>query len=118
MIFKSLIALTAVLFFASINSVYAESSLYDVLDYDVGYDIENGEILVMNLDVDTTSLIVEIISFDDGFVELTIPRGLVDATFDDEDDIFFVLIDGNEADYLEIDSAESSRTLIIPFFYR
>ena len=116
MIFKSLIVLTTVLFFVSVNSAYAESSLYDILDYDIGYDIENGEILVMNLDIDTTSLIIEIISFDDGFVELTIPRGLVDATFDDEDDIFFVLIDGSEADYLEIDSADSSRTLIIPFF--
>jgi len=116
MIFKPLIALTVVLVLVSVNSVYAEASLYDILDYDVGYDIENGEILVMALDVDTTSLSIEIVSFDDGFIELNIPRGLVDATFDDEDDIFFVIIDGTESDYLEINSADATRTLIIPFF--
>ncbi|MBT8243428.1 MAG: hypothetical protein HKP34_07015 [Nitrosopumilus sp.] len=116
MIFKPLFALTAALILVSFNLVYAEASLYDILDYDVGYDIENGEILVMNLDVDTTSLIIEIISFDDGFIELNIPRGLIDATFDDEDDIFFVLIDGTESDYLEINSADNTRTLIIPFY--
>lgn len=116
MIFKPLSVLTAALILISFNFVYAEASLYDILDYDVGYDIENGEILVMNLDVDTTSLIIEIVSFDDGFIELNIPRGLVDATFDDEDDIFYVLIDGTESDYLEINSADNTRTLIIPFY--
>ncbi|QLH04305.1 hypothetical protein C5F49_02465 [Nitrosopumilus oxyclinae] len=116
MIFKPLFVLTAALFLVSFNLVYAEASLYDILDYDVGYDIENGEILVMNLDVDSTSLIIEIVSFDDGFIELNIPRGLIDATFDDEDDIFFVLIDGTESDYLEINSADNTRTLIIPFY--
>ena len=116
MIFKSLTVLTVILFLVSVNSVYAEASLYDILDYDVGYDIENGEILVMDLDVDATSLTVEIISFDDGFVELTIPRGLIDATFDGEDDVFFVFIDGTESDYLEVDSSSTTRTLVIPFF--
>ncbi|MBA4718695.1 MAG: hypothetical protein HRO68_06245 [Nitrosopumilus sp.] len=116
MIFKLLVALTVALSLVSTTSVYAEASLYDILDYDVGYDIENAEILVMNLDVDFTSLTIEIVSLDDGFIELNIPRGLVDATFDGTDDIFFVFIDGVESDYLEIDSAESTRTLIIPFF--
>ncbi len=116
MIFKLLIALTVALSLVSTTSVYAEASLYDILDYDVGYDIENAEILVMNLDVDFASLTIEIVSFDDGFIELNIPRGLVDSTFDGADDIFFVFIDGVESDYLEIDSATSTRTLIIPFF--
>ena len=116
MIFKLLVALTVALSLVSATSVYAEASLYDILDYDVGYDIENAEILVMNLDIDFTSLIIEIVSFDDGFIELNIPRDLLDATFDDADDIFFVFIDGIESDYLEIDSSESTRTLIIPFF--
>jgi len=116
MIFKSLIALIVVLSIVSVGFVYAESNLYNILDYDVGYDIENGEILTMNLDVDLTSLTLEIVSFDDGFVELNIPRGLLDAVFDGDDDIFFVLIDGSESDYLEVDSSDSTRTLVIPFF--
>jgi len=104
------------MFLVSFSAVYADASLYDVLDYDVGYDIENGEILVMDLDADFTSLVIEIVSYDDGFIELNLPRGLLDATFDNEDDIFFILIDGTESDYLEVESSASTRTLIIPFF--
>ena len=116
MTFKSIIALTVVLSLASVSSIYADASLYEILDYDVGYDIENAELLVMDLDVDFTSLSIEIIAFEDGFVELNIPRGLLDSTFDDEDDIFYVIIDGTESDYLEVNSNAATRTLIIPFF--
>lgn len=116
MICKPLITLTVALSLVSISSIYAETGLYDVLDYDVSYDIENGEILVMDLDVDFISLTIEIVSFDEGFVELSIPRGLLDATFDDEDDIFYILIDGTEYDYLKVDTTDSTRTLVIPFF--
>jgi hypothetical protein len=70
----------------------------------------------MDLDVDFTSLIVEIVSYDDGFVELGIQRGLLDSTFDGEDDVFFVLIDGTESDYVEVNSSTTLRTLIVPFF--
>ena len=116
MIFKSLVALTVALSIVSVGSVYAEASLYEILDYDVGYDIENAELLVMNLDIDFTALSLEIVAFDDGYVELNIPRGLLDSTFDGEDDIFFVLIDGTESDYIEVDSNDTTRTLIIPVF--
>ena len=116
MIFKPMIALIVLISFVSINTVHAESGLYDILDYDVGFDIENGDILVMDLDVNFTSLTIEIVSYDDGFVEISIPRGLLDSTFDDDDDIFYILIDGTESDYIEVDSNESIRILIIPFF--
>jgi len=113
---KSLLTLTIALSLVSMGSVYAESGIYGILDYDLDYDIENGELLAMDLDVDFTSLIVEIVSYDDGFVELDIPRGLLDATFDGEDDVFFVLIDGTESEYVEVDSSTTVRSLIIPFF--
>jgi len=116
LILKSIFLLSVTLSLVSVSFVYADASLYDILDYDVGYDIENGEIISMELDVELTSLSIEIVSFDDGFVELNIPRGLLDSTFDGEDDIYFVLIDGTETEYLEIDSTSSTRTLIIPFF--
>lgn len=51
---------------------------------------------------------------DDGTMEITIPRDLLDAKFELTDDMFFVLVDGFETDYVESDS--NSRTLMIPFF--
>ncbi len=45
-----------------------------------------------------------------------IPRTLLDAKFDSSDDIFFILVDGFETDYVEIETTSSSRTLVIPFF--
>jgi len=115
--FKTFIALIVTLTLIPIASVYADSGLINVLDYDVGYDIENGEMLAIDLDIDFTTLSVEIVSYDDGFVEMTVPRGLIDSKYSDtEDDIFYVIIDGTESYYLEVDSSETDRTLIIPFF--
>ena len=53
---------------------------------------------------------------DDGTIEITIPRALLDAKFESVDDIFFILVDGFETDYVEIESSSDSRTLVIPFF--
>ncbi len=107
--FKTLIALTTALSLIPVTSAYADSGIFDVLDYDVGYDIENAEILAIELDVDFAALLMEIVSYDDGFVELAIPRGLIDSSFSDiEDDIFYVLIDGTESDFLELDSTDTT----------
>ncbi len=115
--FKTLIALTTALSLIPVTSAYADSGVFDVLDYDIGYDIENAELLAIELDVDFAILLMEIVSYDDGFVELAIPRGLIDSSFSDvEDDIFYVIIDGTESDFLELDSTDTTRTLIIPFF--
>jgi len=115
--FKTFMALIFTLTLIPITSVYADSGLINVLDYNVSYDIENGEILAVDLDVDFATLSMEIVSFDDGFVEMLVPRGLIDSKYSaTEDDIFYVIIDGTESDYLEVDSSETDRTLIIPFF--
>ncbi len=115
--FKTLMAVIVTLIIIPVAAANADSGLFNVLDYDVGYDIENGEILAIDLDVDFATLSMEIISFDDGFVEMTVPRGLIDSKYSDiEDDIFYVIIDGIESDYLELASSETNRTLIIPFF--
>ena len=52
----------------------------------------------------------------DGTIEITIPRSLLDAKFETSDDIFFVLVDGFETDYAEIETTSNQRTLVIPFF--
>ena len=84
--------------------------------FDVDYNIENGNIESMFLDPDFVELIITMNTSADGTIEITIPRTLLDAKFDSFDDIFFILVDGFETDYAEIESTSSSRTLVIPFF--
>ncbi|KAF6243820.1 hypothetical protein C6988_01245 [Nitrosopumilus sp. b1] len=96
---------------------YAESGSMSILDQTVDYDIENGQVVDIYLDVDFVELILDFVAVDDGIVEITIPRGLLDSKLSEtEDDIFFILVDGFETEYIEIESAIGTRTLVIPFF--
>ncbi len=105
------------LFAIPFSSAYGATGTFDVLDNDVNYDIDGGEVLDMYLDVDFVEIIVDIASTDDGLLELQIPRGLLDAKLSEsEDDIFFVIIDGFETEYIEVEADASTRTLVIPFF--
>ena len=95
--------------------VEAESIMVE--NYQVEYDIDGGTIVYMDMDTDFLELIVGIDSSDDGILELTIPRDLLDSKFDIDDDIFFVIVDGFETEYIELENEEQSRTLLIPFFW-
>jgi predicted secreted protein with PEFG-CTERM motif len=80
----------------------------------IGYEITGGKLVNIMPDVDANSLIVSIDATDDGSLTLTIPRSVLDATMNGEDDDFFVLIDGEEVDFEEtVDS--DNRTLTIAF---
>lgn len=88
-------------------------------DGSVGYSIKGGKILSITPDIAAKSLIVEIETTDDGEVKLIIPRSILDARLgadgmSGEDDSFFVLVDGAEADFEETTTSED-RTLTIPF---
>jgi len=52
--------------------------------------------------MDAVSLLVYIESTDDGSITLTIPRSVLDATINNGDDQFFVLVDGEEVDFEEL----------------
>jgi len=80
----------------------------------IGYEITGGKLLSIIPDVDANSLIVSIDATSDGSLTLTIPRSVLDATINGEDDDFFVLIDGEEVDFDETTSS-TDRTLIIAF---
>ncbi len=70
----------------------------------------------MYLDPDFIELIITMDTSADGTIEISIPRALLDAKFETSDDIFFVLVDGFETDYAEIETTITQRTLVIPFF--
>ena len=85
-------------------------------DFSVTYSITNGKVLGIKADVQSKSLIVSIQTTGNGVLTITLPRGLIDAKSDNQtDDKFFVLTDGQEADFQETNTASTDRTLSIPF---
>jgi len=80
----------------------------------IEYTITGGKLLSIMPDVTAKSLIVSIDAINDGSLTLTIPRSVLDASMNDEDDDFFVLVDGEEVDFDETKSA-THRVLTIAF---
>ena len=95
--------------FADVGSIMIES-------FDVNYNIENGNVESIFLESDFVELIIMMETVDDGTIEIQIPRGLLDAKFESADDIFFILVDGFETDYVEKETTSNYRTIVIPFF--
>ena len=87
-----------------------------VEDYQVTYGIDGGEVLTIILDSDFIELIIDFDTTDDGILEISFPRELLDAKFDNVDDVFFILVDGFLTEYLELTNGDDSRTILIPFF--
>ena len=86
--------LTGLFFLILFGFAPVEAESIMVENYQVEYDIDGGTIVYMDMDTDFLELIVGIDSSDDGLLELTIPRDLLDSKFDIDDDIFFVIVDG------------------------
>jgi len=105
-----------ILISSSIQYSLADTGVVSMDSHDVKYDINNAKIESIFLDPDFFELIITMTTQDDGTVEITIPRDLLDAKFELSDDMFFVLVDGFETDYVESESDSNSRTLMIPFF--
>ena len=78
------------------------------------YEITNGKITNVIPDLDAVSLLIDIEAIDNGSITLTIPRSVLDSTINDNDDEFFVLVDGEEVDFEEI-TTSTDRTLTIEF---
>lgn len=94
----------------------AESRSTNVSGFDVRYDIDNGDLISAQLDSGFHALMIEIVVMEDGILEISIPRGLLDSKISaDEDDIFFVIIDGQESEHIEVNTSAEDRTLLIPF---
>ena len=81
----------------------------------ITYEITNAKLLNVVPDLDAVSLLISIETTDEGSITLTIPRSVLDASINDDDDEFFVLVDGEEVDFEEI-TTSTDRTLIIEFF--
>ena len=80
----------------------------------ITYEITNAKLLNVVPDLDAVSLLISIETTDEGSITLTIPRSVLDASINDDDDEFFVLVDGEEVDFEEI-TTSVNRTLTIEF---
>jgi len=86
----------------------------DVEGFSVGYSITGGNVLSIIPDVDANSLIIGISTTSEGEITITIPRSLMDSLIGDDDDEYFVLVDGEEVDFDETKTS-TDRTLTIQF---
>ena len=100
---------------AIVNSIVTATTLtiQDSTDL-ILYEITNGKITNVIPDLDAVSLLIDIEAIDDGSITLTIPRSVLDSIINDNDDEFFVLVDGEEVDFEEI-TTSTDRTLTIEF---
>ena len=83
----------------------------------IEYEITSGSLNDMTSDVNSTSLTLNITANESGKLHMTIPRIIIDSksTWDGNiDDIFYMVIDGEEVDYTET-VTEDHRTLEIPY---
>ena len=83
-------------------------------DYELTYTITGGVLNQVSPDQEAESLILSIDSISNGTLFVQLPRDVIDAKFGEEDDDFFILIDGVETDFEEIKSA-NDRTITISF---
>ena len=101
--------------FGAIGITQPTGPSIDVKGFGVGYQITGGSIISIIIDESSISLIIEIEAVNDGELTITLPRELIDAKLNGEDDEFFVLVDAEEVDFDET-KTDLDRTLTIGFF--
>ena len=81
-------------------------------DQTLNYDLSGAEIIRMTPDPENKSLIIEIKTYSDGELKITLPKAVIDT----DEEGFFVLVDGDETRHDAI-SVPEFWTLTIPFSY-
>ena len=84
-------------------------------NFTVNYDINGGDVIGVRADLLSKSIIFSIQTISDGKMTLDLPRAMIDAKTQGQDDKFMILADGQENDYKEIKTTMTDRTITIPF---
>ena len=100
---------------SKILTLSPKSFTVDGTNSTVQYNVTNGNVLGMKNDYQSKSLLVAIQTINDGVLTLDLPRTLIDAKAGNQDDAYFVLLDGQQADFSETNTTPTDRTLSIPF---
>ena len=116
---NSLMKISLGLIFFTILStvfVYAETISVDVdsTSFDVQYTAVGMTVTGIESDTESASLIFSVDVTDPiGILNVELERSFFDSIYDDADDLFFILADGDEAISEEIQSTSQSRSLTI-----
>jgi len=88
---------------------------YEDSSFDVSASLSNGSVKFIDIDPDFTSIIltVETSATEDGELMITLPRALIDSKVGAMDDDFIILVEGDEADYMEHHTTDTERVLTI-----
>ena len=86
-------------------------STITIEDNNLFYKITGGQVLKIVPDTDSISLIIQIETFSDGDLLITLPKTVIDTSEGD----FFVLVDGEETVFYA-EQTPDSWTLRIPFY--
>ena len=95
---------------ASVDTL-GDYSTIAIEENDLFYKITGGQILKIIPDTDSISLIIQIETFSDGDLLITLPKTVIDTSEGD----FFVLVDGEETVFYA-EQTPDSWTLRIPFY--
>ena len=79
------------------------------------YEIRGGEVTHVEIDDETTSLIIELETRTRGELVITLPRNLIDAKINDEDKEFEIKVSGLGLNFFDEEKTEQDRTVTIPF---
>ena len=90
---------------------HEDSSIITIEENDLFYKITGGQILKITPDTESMSLIIQIETFSDGDLLITLPKTIINTTEGD----FFVLVDDEEAVFYSQETPDSW-TLRIPFY--
>ncbi len=83
----------------------------DVDAYCLAFSAEGVDVRSATVSSELSSITLKVSAGTDGLVTLVIPRDIMDSTSDGGDSDFIVLVDGEEADFEEIETDDSARTL-------
>ena len=103
-----IIASVLILLVAVCVPVFAQTGALD-------YDIRGGEVTHIEIDDETTSLIIELDTRTRGELVITLPRNLIDAKTNDEDTDFEIQVSGLGLNFFDEEKTEQDRTVTIPF---
>jgi predicted secreted protein with PEFG-CTERM motif len=92
-------------------STLEDYSIITIEENDISYKITGGQVLKIIPDTESISLIIQIETFSDGDLLITLPKTIIDTTEGD----FFVLVDGEETIFYSQETPDSW-TLRIPFY--
>ena len=87
------------------------TNVIEIGDQSLSYELTGARILKIIPDTDAKSLIIQIKTFNDGELKITLPKEIIDT----DEEGFFVLVDGEEVNHEERDDIDYW-TLTIPFY--